>query len=151
MQVDPSSNRYPYCLVWTALPCITCCLPFIGHTGICKSDGTIYDFVGKGPMHHGELAFGAPLKYLVLEHSTISSEEWDDAVTKANCTFSKRNHNLITNNCHHHVAEVLNNLRYGGRDNWGQVDIALLALKGTHTGYIIEYLAYAPTGYMPYL
>ena len=73
MQVDPNNNRYPYCLVWTALPCLTCCLPCIGHTGICKSDGTIYDFVGRGPMHSGELAFGAPLKYLVLDHDNYSA------------------------------------------------------------------------------
>ena len=104
MRVDPDANRYPYCMVWTALPCITCCLPCIGHTGICNSDGTIYDFVGMGPMHCGELAFGSPLKYIVLDHSGYSAEEWDDAIIKANDKFGRTNHNLIINNCHHHVA-----------------------------------------------
>lgn len=74
IQIDPKNNRYPYCIVWTALPCLTCCLPCIGHTGICKSDGYIYDFVGMGPMHEGELAFGAPLKYLQLEHNKYTAD-----------------------------------------------------------------------------
>ncbi len=29
-------RRYPFGLVWTALPCITFFFPSIGHTGICK-------------------------------------------------------------------------------------------------------------------
>ena len=134
MQVDIQNNRYPYCIVWTALPCITCCLPCIGHTGICKSDGTIYDFVGMGPMHSGELAFGSPLKYTVLEHSQYTAEQWDQAIKRANKTFEQTNHNIISNNCHHHVAEVLNELNYKGKSDWGQVDIAFMVLKATHTG-----------------
>jgi hypothetical protein len=87
-------------------------------------------------MHHGELAFGAPLKYLVLDHDQYTNDEWDEAIMKGNGVFEKTDHNIIVNNCHHHVAEVLNQLKYKGRDNWGQVDIALMALKATHTGYI---------------
>ena len=133
MQVDIKNHRYPYCVVWTALPCITCCFPCIGHTGICKSDGTIFDFVGRGRMHSGELAFGSRLKYLELEHGEYSPEEWDEALARANKTFEETDHNLVTNNCHHHVAEVLNELNYKGMNNWGQVDIALMVLKATHT------------------
>ena len=51
MPVDIEHNKYPYSIVWTALPCITCCLPCIGHTGICQSDGTINDFVGGKYIH----------------------------------------------------------------------------------------------------
>ena len=40
--------------------------------GICKSDGTIFDFVGYGPIHSGELAFGAPLKYVELDHDNYT-------------------------------------------------------------------------------
>lgn len=32
--IDHENQRYPYCIVWTSLPCITQCLPVIGHTGI---------------------------------------------------------------------------------------------------------------------
>ena len=34
-QINPKNNRYPYCIVWTSIPCISHLLPFIGHTGIC--------------------------------------------------------------------------------------------------------------------
>ncbi len=33
--IDIRRNRFPYCIVWTPLPCISWILPFIGHTGIC--------------------------------------------------------------------------------------------------------------------
>lgn len=82
--IDLPNQKYPYCLVWTALPCLTCCIPCIGHTGICKSDGTIYDFVGAGPIHSEELAFGNPLKYLRLDNTGISDEAWDSAIDQAN-------------------------------------------------------------------
>ncbi len=34
-KIDAKNNRFPYCIVWTPLPCISWFLPFIGHTGIC--------------------------------------------------------------------------------------------------------------------
>jgi len=34
-KIDVEKQRYPYCIVWTPLPCISWFLPFIGHTGIC--------------------------------------------------------------------------------------------------------------------
>ena len=43
---DPSRDRYPFCVVWTGLPLITSCLPFIGHLGIGDSQGRIWDFPG---------------------------------------------------------------------------------------------------------
>ena len=32
--IDHEAQRYPYCIVWTPLPCISCCCPCIGHVGI---------------------------------------------------------------------------------------------------------------------
>lgn len=84
-------------------------------------------------MHSGELAFGSPLKYLELEHNNYTNEQWDSAIDAANSVFEPTDHNIVTHNCHHHVAEALNRLQYKGKDNWGQVDIAFMALKGTHT------------------
>ena len=106
--------------------------------GICKSDGTIYDFVGAGPMHSDRLAFGSPLKYVQLDSDQFSDEEWDSAISEANEIFQKRQHNLIANNCHHHVAEVLNILEYKNRTSWSQVDIAIMAFSGTHVRYAID-------------
>ncbi len=36
-QIDKYHQRYPFCIVWTPIPCITWLLPCIGHTGICLS------------------------------------------------------------------------------------------------------------------
>jgi len=38
-------------------------------------------------------------------------------------------HNLFTNNCHSHVAEVLNNLNYRGRKDWNMVSIWYMCLS----------------------
>lgn len=35
-------------------------------------------------MHSGELAFGAPLKYVVLDHADYSPDQWDEAINRAN-------------------------------------------------------------------
>ena len=33
------ATRYPYCIVWCPIPCLTWLFPFIGHMGICMSSG----------------------------------------------------------------------------------------------------------------
>ena len=137
-------------MVWTALPCLTCCFPCIGHTGICKSDGTIYDFIGSGPIHSEELAFGNPLKYLRLDNTGITDEQWDTAIDQANEEFSRTSHNLVVNNCHHHVGRALGLMNYKGKSNWSQVDVAVLAtFKASHVGYKFNELSC--TSYVVYL
>jgi len=32
--IEPHKDRYPYSIVWTTLPMISCCIPVIGHTVI---------------------------------------------------------------------------------------------------------------------
>ena len=34
----------------------------------------------------------------------------------------------VSNNCHHHVADVLNRIKYEGKDNWSQVDVWWICL-----------------------
>jgi len=60
--VDPARNRYPYCIVWSPLPPITWLLPFIGHTGICDSEGVIWDFAGPYTIGREKMAFGSPTR-----------------------------------------------------------------------------------------
>ena len=38
-QPNYSIPRYPYCIVWCPIPCLTWLFPFIGHMGICMSSG----------------------------------------------------------------------------------------------------------------
>lgn len=39
-EIDPSRQKYPYCIVWSPLPPISWIFPFIGHTGIADSKGS---------------------------------------------------------------------------------------------------------------
>ena len=64
---DPSRARFPVCITWTSLPCISWFLPFIGHTGICTSDGVIHDFAGTETVNMDNFAFGDCLKYVKLD------------------------------------------------------------------------------------
>jgi transmembrane protein 222 len=57
-KIDPEQARFPYCIVWTPLPCISWFLPFIGHTGIAMSDGIIHDFAGPYYIQIDDLSFG---------------------------------------------------------------------------------------------
>ena len=34
----------------------------------------------------------------------------------------------FSNNCHHHVANALNRMKYRGKDNWNQVDVWWMCL-----------------------
>lgn len=64
MYIAPTTShqKFPYSIVWTTIPGLSWFLPSVGHVGICKSDGSIYDFLGRGDVHRGELGFGAPKK-----------------------------------------------------------------------------------------
>ena len=63
---DAKEARFPLCIVWTPLGCISWFLPFIGHTGICTSDGVIHDFAGNHLVLIDDFAFGECHKYVKL-------------------------------------------------------------------------------------
>lgn len=52
-------------------------------------------------------------------------ETYDAAIVNGACIYGKQMHNLFVNNCHSHVATVLNELEYDGRTNWNQVRVFL--------------------------
>lgn len=60
----------------------------------------------------------------------MNSVVWDNAVEQASLEFSRTDHSLISNNCHHHVARVLNLANYKGRNNWSGYDIFGLSSAG---------------------
>lgn len=47
----------------------------------------------------------------------------DAAVAEAACVYGKKFHNIIFDNCHCHVALVLNKLHYNGRTDWNQLRV----------------------------
>jgi len=126
--IDVKYNRYPYCIVWTPLPCITWFLPCIGHTGICTSEGVIHDFAGPYYVSVDDFAFGNPHKYVMLntEGTGIDRKSYDSAILKADQKYGGENHNIFLNNCHSHVANALNHMKYKGKTNWTMVDVWLL-------------------------
>ena len=66
-EMDASKARFPLTVTWTPLPLITWILPFIGHTGICGSDGVIHDFAGPYYVSEDDFAFGETHKYVQLD------------------------------------------------------------------------------------
>jgi hypothetical protein len=140
-EIDMKTNRYPYCLVWTPLPLITALFPFIGHTGICTSEGIIHDFSGSCCVTVDDMAFGNPTKYVRLEVPNKTS--WNSHIESGDEMYRTQDHNLFCNNCHSHCAYVLNQAGYQ-KGGWNMVNIAfLLVCKGKYTsfsGFIKTYI-----------
>lgn len=111
--IDHEQQRYPYCIVWTPLPVISWFLPFIGHTGIGDSNGTLYDFAGPYTIGVGRLSFSAPTKYLPMDPTQCTLANWDEGIREGNKVYKGRMHNLFCDNCHSHVAKCLNLMGYG--------------------------------------
>lgn len=61
---NKSQDRYPFCIVWTKLPCVTWLLPFIGHVGIGDSKGRIWDFAGS---YYVGVCYSCLLAYLFVK------------------------------------------------------------------------------------
>lgn len=129
-------DRYPYSIVWTPLPMISWFIPLIGHTGIGNSEGVIYDFAGSHHIAVDNFTFGRPTKYLKLDPSKAQARDWDDAIRVSADRFCQRHHNIVTNNCHDHVADTLNEMLYNGKSNYNQFDIFLLmTLHSKYVGF----------------
>ncbi|XP_076451797.1 transmembrane protein 222-like [Babylonia areolata] len=129
-RIDPSKSRFPHCIVWTPIPCLTWLLPFIGHMGIALTSGVIRDFAGPYYVSEDDMAFGEPTKYWQLDISQLKGgkDSWDKAVTDASEEYKGHMHNLCCDNCHSHVALALNLMNYNGSRSWNMVKLALLML-----------------------
>lgn len=145
-KICPNKNRYPYCIVWTPIPFLTYLIPCIGHTGIANSEGIIHDFAASFYVNIDDFSFGKPTKYYQLELTDKEKYEFDNAVQKGDLIYNNLRHNLFWNNCHSHVAYVLNQLKYKGKNNYNMVDIWwMLIWKGKYTsfwGFIKTYLGF---------
>ena len=141
-KINPQKNRYPYCIVWTPIPFLTYLIPSIGHTGIANSEGIIHDFAASFYISIDEMSFGKPTKYFQLDLDEREKYEYDKAIEKGDLKYNHEMHNLFWNNCHSHVAYILNLIKYKGKDNYTMVDIWwMLILKGKY----ISFLAFIKT------
>ena len=109
--------------------------------GIATVDGTIYDFAGPYTIGSHQLAFGAPTRYIQLPLSSLTvgrqlTCSLDEAIAIGNTEYSGRMHNLICDNCHSHVAYILNQMKYKGFSNWNMVILAFwMFFFGKYTGW----------------
>jgi len=135
----PAKDHFPVTVVWCPIPLLTWLLPFIGHLGIVKTDGTIHDFAGPYFVNrdHGYMGFGRVTKFIEVDPSDLKSiggtraeklAQWDAAIDDASASYDKQMHNLFCNNCHDHVSLVLNRLRYMGFSHWNTVTLILYAI-----------------------
>ncbi len=92
--IDIDSILRPRCIVWTPIPIITWLLPFIGHVGICTSEGIVHDFAGSYSIGIDEFAFGPPYKFVRLDADEAKGEDYDRAIVAADTEFRKRAHLL---------------------------------------------------------
>ena len=134
--IDIKSSHFPYCIVWTPIPILTYLIPSIGHTGIGNSSGIIHDFAASFFVSVDDFAFGKPTKYIKLELTEQEKYDWDRAILKGDNKYNMEEHNLFINNCHSHVAYVLNQLNYKGRNNYTMVSIWwMLIAKGRYVSF----------------
>eukprot|EP01080_Neovahlkampfia_damariscottae_P010189 gene10189-2608_t len=132
-QIDEKNHLYPFCIVWSPIPVVTWCLPFIGHMGICNSKGEIHDFAIPYEITVNEFAFGNPTKYLQLdpkkiikrEKNSIKSYEeiWDESIERVKDQYSNHFYNFFGDNCHNFVAKCLDEMNYDNRMNYYIVEL----------------------------
>ena len=123
IKLDMKKQRFPYCMVWTPLPCITWIFPSIGHVGICTSKGIIYDFAGPYYVSVNEMAFGNPTKYILLDLDSREFDEYDKAIEEGTRDYNNQCYSFCFNNCHSYVARCLNKLKYKGKTGYTMVHV----------------------------
>jgi len=135
-EINLKSSNFPYCIVWTPIPLITYLFPSIGHTGIGTSSGIIHDFAGSFFVSIDDFAFGKPTKYVKLKLTEQERYNWDRAIEKGDNKYNMEEHNIFINNCHSHVAYVLNQLNYRGKNNYNMVSIWwMLISRGKYVSF----------------
>lgn len=131
IKIDMEKQRYPYCIVWTPLPCFTWLFPSIGHVGICTSKGVIHDFAGPYYVSIDSMAFGNPTKYVLLDLDSREYDEYDSAIEGGTYDYNNKYYSFCFNNCHSFVARCLNHLKYKGKTNYTMIHVWwIFCIKG---------------------
>lgn len=132
-----TGQRFPRAVVWAPLPGLTWVAPFIGHVGVCGTDGVIRDFLGTGYVARDAFGFGRATRVLELggdPEPAAAAHNHDVALTRALRFYGEgygRNYSLLSSNCHEFVCHVLNLQAFQGKRDWNMVHLAvLLFFKG---------------------
>ena len=136
--------NYELSIVWSALPGFTQLVPIIGHTSIGSSLGQTSEFTGSNEILKDHFIFGKPLKIIKL-YDIEDEERFDKCIDEANKVYQGRGHNLFTDNCHSHVAMVLNLYKYRGRSNHTMVSVWwMCATQGKYVSWSALFRTFWP-------
>ncbi|KAH7821559.1 putative Protein of unknown function (DUF778) [Monocercomonoides exilis] len=125
-----NKDRFPFGIVWNAIPVISWLVPILGHVGICDSQGRIWDFQKTDKVGINHMQYGRPMKIwryypkqkppknaeleeaeqqenLIYESRAIPVQ-WDKAIETASQAFIHRKMSWTKCNSWHHVCECLN-------------------------------------------
>ena len=76
-----------------------------------------------------DFAFSKPTKYVQLDLNEQEKYEYDRAIDLGDNKYNMEDHNLCINNCHSHVAYVLNQFKYKGKSNYTMVHVWWLLIR----------------------
>lgn len=121
--VDTRHSRFPYAIVWGQLPLLSWLIPCAGHLGIADSEGVVHDFAGPYFVETDRFMV-TPARFYQLSpeeidmssagRPAVSAEErrqlWDDAVRAGDADFRGKMHNILCQNCHHHVERCFQHM-----------------------------------------
>ncbi|KAG5475841.1 hypothetical protein CUR178_03554 [Leishmania enriettii] len=151
--IDPVHEHYPFCIVWSPIPVLSWVLPFVGHVGVCDSQGRIYDFQGSYRICQDSMLFSHPVKYWDVSRKYVpsfydtelySSAErevavkrevaaYDAALASATTHFRQsERYSFFTKNCHAFVAASMNEQQLK-KQHMGTVSVAIgMMLHGSY-------------------
>jgi hypothetical protein len=123
--VDPRQSRFPYAIVWGPLPLLSWLIPCAGHLGIADSEGVVHDFAGPYYVETDRFMV-TPVRYYQLTpeeidmsvgmggRAAVTPEErrrlWDSSIHAGDTDFRSKMHNILLNNCHHHVERCFQHM-----------------------------------------
>ena len=156
MDITPP-RLFPMCIVWVPIPFVTWLLPFVGHLGIGRADGTILDFLGPYHVQVGNFGFGHPVRYWKIDPTQSSAyrpsddksveEWWDEELEHSAMFFRTLFYNFCGTNCHSFVAFFLNQIDYRSSTQWNSVLLAcILFFRGRYVSTIAVLKAWVPFG-----
>lgn len=91
----------------------------------------------------------SPDKMFCEGEQSLNLEEvlraYDAALKKVSLAYCNQMHNLALNNCHSHVATLLNEISYDGRRNWNQLRVFYALWRHGHwVRKTVAFRAFAP-------
>ena len=77
--------------------------------------------------------FGKPYEYAFLEPKENERIKWDQSIDKVVNKYRRMNYSFFYNNCHSYCCEVLNEIKYNGKNNYGMISVwCLVVTKGKY-------------------